>query len=138
MCFADICADPRTDAQFRGFTASPVRYSVTIGLYLVLAAVIVTFHTLCAALGLLFGEQHSAMSALGGIMFEMRTWARCFIPLSRYIAPFYPTPDHIVERMLRVASVGHGDVVFDLGCGDGKVRGSAVDSIQLMLSNCCK
>ncbi|MEW5302323.1 MAG: hypothetical protein WDW38_000346 [Sanguina aurantia] len=23
--------------------------------------------------------------------------------------------------MLRVASVGHGDVVFDLGCGDGKV-----------------
>lgn len=67
--------------------------------------------------------QHShSMSALRGIMFEMRTWARCFIPRSRYVAPYYPTPDHIVERMLRVASVGTGDVVFDLGCGDGKVR----------------
>lgn len=55
-------------------------------------------------------------------MFEMRTWARCFIPMSRYVAPYYPTPDHIVDRMLRVASVGSGDVVFDLGCGDGKVR----------------
>lgn len=62
------------------------------------------------------------MSALRGILFEMRTWARCFIPTSRYVAPFYPTPDHIVDRMLRVASVGPGDVVFDLGCGDGKVN----------------
>lgn len=45
--------------------------------------------------------------------------------MSRYVAPYYPTPDHIVDRMLRVASVGPGDVVFDLGCGDGKVRGGS-------------
>jgi SAM-dependent methyltransferase len=32
-----------------------------------------------------------------------------------------PTPHAIVERMLEVANVRVGDVVYDLGCGDGRM-----------------
>ena len=36
-------------------------------------------------------------------------------------APFVATPADVVERMLRLADVTGRDVVFDLGCGDGRV-----------------
>jgi SAM-dependent methyltransferase len=43
-------------------------------------------------------------------------------PLSRYIlAPYLPTPPEVVERMLDLAGVTSGDVVYDLGCGDGRI-----------------
>ena len=32
-----------------------------------------------------------------------------------------PTPDELVKRMLERARVGSSDLVFDLGCGDGKI-----------------
>ena len=32
-----------------------------------------------------------------------------------------PTPDEVVERMLRMAQVTPNDLVFDLGAGDGKI-----------------
>ena len=35
--------------------------------------------------------------------------------------PYVPTPEVVVERMLRTAKVGEGDVVYDLGCGDGRI-----------------
>jgi len=34
---------------------------------------------------------------------------------------FEPTPQHIVAGMLDLAQVGAADVVFDLGCGDGRI-----------------
>lgn len=37
------------------------------------------------------------------------------------LAPFDPTPQEIVERMLRLAAVKPGDVLYDLGAGDGRV-----------------
>ena len=37
------------------------------------------------------------------------------------LAPFVPTPEDVVERMLDVADVKKGDVVYDLGCGDGRI-----------------
>jgi cyclopropane fatty-acyl-phospholipid synthase-like methyltransferase len=40
----------------------------------------------------------------------------------RYIlAPFVPTPEDVVERMLQLAEVTSRDVVYDLGCGDGRI-----------------
>jgi SAM-dependent methyltransferase len=36
-------------------------------------------------------------------------------------APFVPTPLPVVERMLELAKVTPGDVVYDLGSGDGRV-----------------
>lgn len=34
---------------------------------------------------------------------------------------YVPTPHEIVDRMLTVAKVKTGDVVYDLGCGDGRM-----------------
>jgi protein-L-isoaspartate O-methyltransferase len=36
-------------------------------------------------------------------------------------APFVPTPPDVVDRMLALAEVGPSDVVYDLGCGDGRI-----------------
>ena len=35
--------------------------------------------------------------------------------------PFVVTPDEVVERMLRIAEVGPGDRLIDLGSGDGRI-----------------
>lgn len=40
---------------------------------------------------------------------------------SKKIVPFVPTPQDIVERMLELAEVKPGDVVYDLGSGDGRI-----------------
>ena len=37
------------------------------------------------------------------------------------LAPFVPTPQDVVERMLDLAGVTSNDVVYDLGCGDGRI-----------------
>jgi uncharacterized protein (TIGR03000 family) len=39
---------------------------------------------------------------------------------------FVPTPDDVVEAMLKLAGVGKGDIVYDLGCGDGRIVITAV------------
>jgi precorrin-6B methylase 2 len=35
--------------------------------------------------------------------------------------PFVPTPQEVVARMLSIAKVGKNDVLYDLGCGDGRI-----------------
>jgi SAM-dependent methyltransferase len=35
--------------------------------------------------------------------------------------PFVPTDDAVVKAMLDLANVGRSDVVYDLGCGDGRI-----------------
>jgi SAM-dependent methyltransferase len=42
-------------------------------------------------------------------------------PLRRVRAPFLPTPQDVVERMIRFAGVQPTDTVYDLGCGDGRL-----------------
>ncbi len=37
------------------------------------------------------------------------------------LAPWVPTPQPIVDRMLEVASVSDKDVLYDIGCGDGRI-----------------
>ena len=34
---------------------------------------------------------------------------------------YVPTPHEVVEKMLDMAKVKKGDVVYDLGCGDGRI-----------------
>jgi SAM-dependent methyltransferase len=34
---------------------------------------------------------------------------------------YVPTPPAVVEQMLKVAKVGATDVIYDLGCGDGRI-----------------
>jgi cyclopropane fatty-acyl-phospholipid synthase-like methyltransferase len=40
--------------------------------------------------------------------------------------PYVPTPPPVVEAMLKLAGVKAGDVVYDLGCGDGRIVIAAV------------
>jgi cyclopropane fatty-acyl-phospholipid synthase-like methyltransferase len=35
--------------------------------------------------------------------------------------PFVPTPPDVVDRMLEMAQVKSGDVIYDLGSGDGRI-----------------
>ena len=41
--------------------------------------------------------------------------------LTVQLAPFDPTPQAVAERMLALAEIRKGDVVYDLGSGDGRV-----------------
>ena len=42
-------------------------------------------------------------------------------PDAPQLAPYVPTPQDVVDRMLSLAAVGKNDVVYDLGCGDGRI-----------------
>jgi len=37
------------------------------------------------------------------------------------LAPYYPTPETIVEKMLQLGGLKAGEKVFDLGSGDGRI-----------------
>ncbi|NPA69773.1 MAG: methyltransferase domain-containing protein [Crenarchaeota archaeon] len=38
-----------------------------------------------------------------------------------YDVPFVPSPEVVIRRMLQLADVRENEVVYDLGCGDGRV-----------------
>lgn len=42
-------------------------------------------------------------------------------PDAPQLAPYVPTPQDVVERMLALAAVTKNDVLYDLGCGDGRI-----------------
>lgn len=42
------------------------------------------------------------------------------------IVRYVPTPEAVVDKMLEMAKVGKEDVVYDLGCGDGRLVVNAV------------
>jgi len=37
------------------------------------------------------------------------------------LAPFVPTPPEVVDKMLELAQVGKDSVIYDIGCGDGRI-----------------
>lgn len=37
------------------------------------------------------------------------------------LAPYYPTPESVVERMLHLGGLKAGEKMFDLGSGDGRI-----------------
>ncbi len=40
---------------------------------------------------------------------------------NKKIVPFVPTPQEVVDKMIELAGVKKGDVVYDLGSGDGRI-----------------
>lgn len=42
-------------------------------------------------------------------------------PAESTLAPYYPTPETIVEKMLQLGGLKAGEKVFDLGSGDGRI-----------------
>lgn len=41
--------------------------------------------------------------------------------LPQNLAPYVPTPQDVVDKMLEMAQVTKDDVVYDIGCGDGRI-----------------
>ena len=63
-----------------------------------------------------------AMVAVAVVTFSPPSFAQEETKPARQLDVWYvPTPHQIVERMLDVAGVRTGDVVYDLGCGDGRM-----------------
>lgn len=50
------------------------------------------------------------------------------VEYSENLAPFLATPMEIVEKMLEIAEVTKKDIVYDLGCGDGRIVIAAAEN----------
>jgi SAM-dependent methyltransferase len=67
------------------------------------------------------------LAAAGLLLALAAPWSaasRAQVPTSQdapSLAPYVPTPQDVVEQMLDLARVTSGDVVYDLGCGDGRL-----------------
>jgi precorrin-6B methylase 2 len=66
--------------------------------------------------------------ALVGLMVVASVPTRVYTQAATQEAPtrrpdviYVPTPEEVVAAMLQVANVGKNDVVYDLGCGDGRI-----------------
>ena len=44
---------------------------------------------------------------------------------------FVPTPQEVVDKMLELAGVKEGDVLYDLGCGDGRIPVTAAKRYRI-------
>jgi SAM-dependent methyltransferase len=48
-------------------------------------------------------------------------WSQTGHQKKRPEVPYVPTPEKVVAEMLRMADVNQDDVLYDLGCGDGRI-----------------
>src|SRR5438128_8425249 len=44
---------------------------------------------------------------------------------------YVPTPQEVVDEMLKLANVGKGDVLYDLGSGDGRIPVTAAKRFRI-------
>ena len=69
--------------------------------------------------------QRLMMLGLAAMLVAAAPWALAGAPRlaaqETSLAPFVPTPQDVVDRMLELAGVSENDVVYDLGCGDGRI-----------------
>lgn len=50
---------------------------------------------------------------------------------SPVMAPFVPTPELVVQRMIELADLKPGDKLYDLGSGDGRILFTAAQSVMI-------
>lgn len=69
--------------------------------------------------------------AIGGLILVTAAWG------AKSAAPWVPTKRRDAQRMIELAGVKSGDVVYDLGCGDGRLvfgstaRGARATGIEI-------
>lgn len=47
------------------------------------------------------------------------------------VAPFVPSPFNVVRMMLELVKAGPGDILYDLGCGDGRILFTAIEDFDV-------
>ncbi len=52
------------------------------------------------------------------------------------VVPYVPTPLPVVRKMLELAGAGPGDILVDLGCGDGRIPITAVKEYKVTRTYC--
>ena len=62
-----------------------------------------------------------SLATIPGVAVAARQAATAKRPDAPNLAPYVPTPQEVVDRMLTLAKVTKADVVIDLGCGDGRI-----------------
>ena len=71
-------------------------------------------------LAILVSVQPTVFDFRGGGLTGLAS-AQDSISESKKIVPFVPTPENVVDKMIELAGVKKGDVVYDLGSGDGRI-----------------
>src|SRR5438132_12040802 len=59
----------------------------------------------------------SCLIALSGFAFSLCAQDK----QTEKLAPYYPTPETIVDKMLQLGGLKAGEKMFDLGSGDGRI-----------------
>jgi ubiquinone/menaquinone biosynthesis C-methylase UbiE len=66
-------------------------------------------------------DRRRLLAALAAAALALPACAQHGAPARSPDVPYVPTKQEVVEEMLRMAGVKPGDVVYDLGCGDGRI-----------------
>ena len=52
------------------------------------------------------------------------------------LVPYVPTPIPVVYKMLELAGASNSDILYDLGCGDGRIPIIAVKEFGVSRAYC--
>lgn len=63
----------------------------------------------------------AAFAVIAPISLDAVAFAQDSIFENKKIVPFVPTPQEVVDKMVELAGVKKGDIVYDLGSGDGRI-----------------
>ncbi len=74
--------------------------------------------TILEAFGLDLGKIEPALDGISLTKIDTRPPA---VPNRKPDVVYVPTPMAVVDKMLELAQVKQGDIVYDLGCGDGRI-----------------
>jgi len=74
----------------------------------------------------------SSSTASTAVLLALGAWAPAFSQQfsKDNLAPYIPSPQEVVERMLSAARIKPGEMVYDLGSGDGRIIITAAQEFQ--------
>ncbi|TFZ04741.1 SAM-dependent methyltransferase [Ramlibacter rhizophilus] len=68
-----------------------------------------------------WGRRPLLLAGLGLLTVPRLSWSQGASTAPALDVPYVPTPQPVVDRMLEMAKVNSRDVLYDLGCGDGRI-----------------
>src|SRR5688500_9543004 len=69
-----------------------------------------------------YGRRPLLLGALGLLTVPRLGWSQSTPTTAPALdVPYVPTPQNVVDRMLQMGQVSGSDMLYDLGCGDGRI-----------------